>query len=157
MVTILALGETEWTKTGQYTGTTDLELTAEGIKQVTSTASQLVGTGKLIDPARVGRVWVSPRERAQQTLRLLFSPIHSSPHINAEGINDRVVTTEDISEWDYGDYEGLTSCEIKAKREEHGLDKEQPWNIWRDGCEGGEYVTLTFQIGEVLLTFVIDP
>lgn len=42
-----------------------------------------------------------------------------------------------MREWDYGDYEGLTSKQIKAQREKDG---EKPWNIWTDGCPGGEYV-----------------
>jgi len=45
--------------------------------------------------------------------------------------------TEDIREWDYGDYEGITSKEIKKMRQEKG---EKEWEIWRDGCPGGEYV-----------------
>ena len=43
--------------------------------------------------------------------------------------------TEDIREWDYGDYEGLTSAQIKEQREKAG---EKVWDIWRDGCPGGE-------------------
>ena len=43
--------------------------------------------------------------------------------------------TEDIREWDYGDYEGLTSLQIKEQREKAG---EKVWDIWRDGCPGGE-------------------
>lgn len=45
--------------------------------------------------------------------------------------------TEDIREWDYGNYEGITSAEIKEQRSKAGLE---PWDIWRDGCPGGEYV-----------------
>lgn len=67
-------GETEWTKNGRYTGRTDLALTRAGARQVSATAAQLVGPGKLIDPARVARVWVSPCKRAQETFRLLFDP-----------------------------------------------------------------------------------
>lgn len=46
--------------------------------------------------------------------------------------------TESIREWDYGDYEGVTSKEIKKQRQESG---EHEWDIWRDGCPGGEYVS----------------
>lgn len=46
--------------------------------------------------------------------------------------------TEDIREWDYGDYEGVTSPEIRKMRAEQGY--EGTWDIWRDGCPGGEYV-----------------
>jgi probable phosphoglycerate mutase len=48
-----------------------------------------------------------------------------------------VEITEDIREWDYGDYEGITSAEIREMRSKAGLE---PWDIWRDGCPGGEYV-----------------
>jgi broad specificity phosphatase PhoE len=48
-----------------------------------------------------------------------------------------------VREWDYGDYEGLTSKQIKALREESG---EKPWNIWTDGCPGGEYVKISLYI-----------
>ena len=127
-------GETEWTKNGRYTGTTDLELTPTGMRQVTTTGTHLVGPGKLIDLHRVARIWVSPRKRAQQTLCLLVGG-----DIRDLDIADKVVLTEDIAEWDYGDYEGLVVHEIHAQRREKGLDREREWNIWRDGCEGGEY------------------
>ncbi|OJJ65341.1 hypothetical protein ASPSYDRAFT_40155 [Aspergillus sydowii CBS 593.65] len=127
-------GETEWTKNGRYTGITELDLTADGVRQVTGTARQLVGPGKLIDPVRIARVWVSPRKRTQQTFQLLFS---------ATGLDaEKVTLTEDITEWDYGSYEGLRSSEIRSLRRENGLDKSMDWNIWRDGCEDGESAEL---------------
>lgn len=46
--------------------------------------------------------------------------------------------TEQIREWDYGDYEGKRTAEIKKIREAKGLDKDAPWCIWTKGCEGGE-------------------
>ncbi|KAF3912489.1 hypothetical protein ABW20_dc0105840 [Dactylellina cionopaga] len=125
-------GETEWTINGRYTGKTDLKLTPWGLEQVTSTASQLVGNGSLIDPARVAHVWVSPRKRAQQTFDLLFGSGNTVPE-------EKVTVTEDIAEWDYGDYEGLLTGQIRKLRKEKGLDSEVLWDIWRDGCEGGEY------------------
>ncbi|KAE8349240.1 histidine phosphatase superfamily [Aspergillus coremiiformis] len=125
-------GETEWTKNGRYTGITELDLTPEGINQVTSTAVQLVGRGRLIDPARIARVWVSPRRRTQQTFQHLFG----ATSCDREG--NTVTLTEDIAEWDYGDYEGLRVSEIRSRRKENGLDQEMEWDIWRDGCEGGE-------------------
>jgi sedoheptulose-bisphosphatase len=106
-----------------------------GVRQVTATGTQLVGPGKLIDPARVARMWVSPRKRAQQTFRILFS---GGDH--GSDIADKVTLTEDITEWDYGDYEGLVVREIRAWRKEKGLDRERDWSIWRDGCESGEYI-----------------
>ncbi|OCK72864.1 phosphoglycerate mutase [Lepidopterella palustris CBS 459.81] len=124
-------GETEWTKSGQYTGKTDIELTEQGIKQVTSTGSRLVGQGKLIDPSAVVHVWVSPRRRALKTFELLFGG-------TMEKENNNVTVTEDIAEWDYGEYEGLLVGQIKERRRKQGLDVGSSFNIWRDGCEGGE-------------------
>lgn len=53
-------------------------------------------------------------------------------------MKDRIQITEDIREWEYGRYEGLLTAEIRKIREEQGLDKDSKWDIWRDGCEGGE-------------------
>lgn len=55
-------------------------------------------------------------------------------------VEEMTTTTEDIAEWDYGDYEGLVVNEIRALRKERGLDQDREWDIWKDGCEGGEYV-----------------
>ncbi len=54
--------------------------------------------------------------------------------------SEKVTTTEELAEWNYGQYEGLLTGEIRALRREHGLDTERPWDIWRDGCEDGESV-----------------
>ena len=127
-------GETEWTKNGRYTGTTELELTDTGVQQVLGTAKILVGPGRLIDPAKVAHVFISPRKRAQATFDLLFEGVGKKP-LQGEG---KVSTTEDLAEWGYGRYEGLLSKEIRARRKEQGLDQDRPWDIWRDGCEDGE-------------------
>ena len=50
----------------------------------------------------------------------------------------KIEFTEDITEWDYGDYEGLKTDEIRELRKQHGLDKNRKWDIWVDGVEGGE-------------------
>jgi broad specificity phosphatase PhoE len=50
--------------------------------------------------------------------------------------NASVEITESVCEWDYGDYEGITSHEVRKLRKERGLNED--WDIWRDGCEGGE-------------------
>ena len=94
----------------------------------------LVGSGKLIDPNRFSHVFVSPRQRAQKTFDLLLGDSQKDALLK-EG---KVTITEDIAEWDYGDYEGLLTKEIRAHRKEKGLDKEKAWDIWVDGCEGGE-------------------
>ncbi|KAL4983894.1 histidine phosphatase superfamily [Aspergillus falconensis] len=124
-------GETEWTLSGRFTGTTDIELTEAGAKQVSSAAARLVGPGNLLDPFRLAHVFVSPRSRAVKTFELLLRP--SFPVIKG-----KITYTEDIAEWNYGAYEGLTDQEIRELRKQKGLDQVEEWNIWRDGCVGGE-------------------
>lgn len=126
-------GETPWTVSSQYTGTTDLALTDHGTKQVLESGRLVVGPGKLIDPAKLARVFVSPRKRAGQTFELAFGDVKGS--LEAEG---KVSVTEDLAEWDYGDYEGMVGREVRESRKARGLDREREWDIWRDGCEGGE-------------------
>ncbi|KAL8842876.1 MAG: hypothetical protein Q9176_002512 [Flavoplaca citrina] len=118
--------QTEWSQNGRYTGDTELDLTAEGREQVLASAQVVVGPGNLIDRNKLAGVFVSPRQRAQQTFHLLF------------GDKFQVTTTSELAEWDYGAYEGLTTQEIHALRREHGLDLGKQWNIWEDGCEDGE-------------------
>jgi probable phosphoglycerate mutase len=127
-IRLLQIGETEWAKSGRSTSFTEIELTPTGVAQVSSAAAKLVGAGKLLDPCRLKHVFVSPRVRAKTTLELLLPP---SFGVVAE-------ITEDIAEWNYGDYEGLKNQEIRLLRKKKGLDLEREWNIWSDGCEGGE-------------------
>lgn len=127
------LGETEWTINGRYTGITELELTEHGERQVPGTSKLLVGPGKLIDSSQLAHIFISPRKRARKTYELLFGTSAID--------NDRVSVTEEMSKWGYGNYEGLLTKEIEARRSKKGLDKERPWDIWKDGCEGGEYVS----------------
>jgi probable phosphoglycerate mutase len=126
------IGETEWTKSGQYTGRSDIPLTTNGEKQVISSARVVVGSGKIIDPARIAQLFISPRIRARRTYELLFD------EKARKDFDGKVEVTEDIREWDYGMYEGILPSQARAGRKERGLDKETPWNIWIDGCEEGE-------------------
>lgn len=98
-----------------------------------------MGAGNLLDLTRLARVFVSPRKRAKTTLKLL---LQSTPESFES--KEKIISTEDIAEWDYGIYEGLTTEKIKQSRKEKGLDREREWNIWRDGCEDGEYAVLVF-------------
>lgn len=93
-----------------------------------------MGTGELIDPSKLSHVFCSPRVRALKTLNILLGDEHKEAFAK-EG---KLTVTEDIAEWDYGDYEGLVTKNIRAKRKDQGLDKEKPWDIWVDGCAGGE-------------------
>ncbi|KAK2601178.1 hypothetical protein N8I77_010646 [Diaporthe amygdali] len=137
-------GETEWSLSGKHTGVTDIPLTADGEKRVRATGRALVGNDRLIVPNKLTHIFVSPRKRAQRTFELLnlgFKdlPWHAhGPAGDAPGLacNARIEITEDIREWDYGDYEGITSAEIRKLRKDQGLSES--WDIWRDGCPGGE-------------------
>jgi broad specificity phosphatase PhoE len=139
---ILRHGETEWSLSGRHTGTTDIPLTADGVKRVQATGRALVGDDRLIVPKQLVHIYVSPRSRAQKTLELLQLGCHdpypwqtSRDESEPERTDAKVTITQDIAEWDYGDYEGITSKEIKAQRAKDGL---RPWDIWTDGCPGGE-------------------
>ena len=103
-------GETAWSLTGQHTGRTDLGLTAHGEDQARALAPRL-------REIEFDRVLVSPRLRARQTCELA-------------GLGARSLIEPDLAEWDYGDYEGQRSADI---RKEHA-----DWNVWRDGCPHGE-------------------
>jgi probable phosphoglycerate mutase len=103
-------GETAWSLSGQHTGTSDIALTAHGEDE----ARALVPW--LRDRSFV-RVLCSPRQRARRTCELA-------------GLGAAVQTAPDLAEWDYGEYEGKRSAEIKQTR--------PGWNIFADGCPGGE-------------------
>ncbi|EQK99027.1 phosphoglycerate mutase family protein [Ophiocordyceps sinensis CO18] len=146
-------GETEWSLSGQHTGRTDIALTASGEKRVRATGEALVGNDRLIVPRRLSHMsaasqathsYVSPRKRAQRTFELLGLDTgalpwaaHGTAHARLGPACDaRVEVTEYVREWDYGDYEGITSPEIRRMRTDQGY--QGTWDIWRDGCPGGE-------------------
>lgn len=110
-------------------------MTKKGLDQIESTAALLVGPGKLLDPDRLARVYVSPRKRAVKTFELLL-PTPS------DVVSEKVRFTEDIAEWGYGKYEGMKNPAIRDERKKRGLDSEREWDIWIDGCEQGEYVVV---------------
>jgi len=89
--------------------------------------------------------YVSPRKRAQRTFELLCLGSNESLPWHLHGPRDSerslpcraaVEVTADIREWDYGDYEGITTPQILDLRRQQGLGPD--WDIWRDGCPGGE-------------------
>ncbi|OKH80724.1 acid phosphatase [Mycobacterium sp. ST-F2] len=108
---LLRHGQTEWSRSGRHTGRTDLELTEEGLQQARSAADALAEL-KLDDPLVIS----SPRRRAVVTAELA-------------GL-DVAETTELLAEWDYGDYEGLTTPQIR--------EQVPDWLVWTHGCPGGE-------------------
>ncbi len=103
-------GETEWTVTRRHTGSTDVSLTDAG-------ELQAVELGQLLTGVEPDRVLSSPMRRALDTARLA-------------GFEDQVEQVDALREFDYGEYEGLTSDQIRASRPD--------WDLFRDGCPGGE-------------------
>ena len=103
-------GETEWSRLGRHTGLTDVPLTEQGRAQATAVARKLAGHEFTL-------VLSSPLARALDTARLA-------------GFGDRVETTDDLLEWDYGADEGRTTPEIR--------DDRPGWTVWRDGPQDGE-------------------
>ncbi|KAJ5305782.1 hypothetical protein PENANT_c015G06634 [Penicillium antarcticum] len=141
---IIRHGETEWSLNGRHTGETDLPLTANGEKRIRATGKALFGDDRLVVPKKLAHIFVSPRTRAQRTLELLeigcrerlpWNEQRKSEEEEAIRTEAKVEITDAVREWDYGDYEGLTSKQIREMRAERG---EGPWNIWTDGCPGGE-------------------
>ena len=110
MIYIARHGNTAWTHTGQHTGLTDLPLTPDGERNASRLGERLRGL-------TFAKVFTSPLQRASRTCELA-------------GFGDRAVVVPDLVEWDYGDYEGLTSSEILKVRPD--------WQLFRDGCPGGE-------------------
>jgi probable phosphoglycerate mutase len=102
-------GETEWSKNGRHTGRTDLPLTKHGEQQARA-LREMVGD---LQPAQV---LCSPRQRAVHTAELAG--------IKVDAIDD------DLAEWDYGDYEGLTTAEIR--------ERVPGWSLWTHPVPGGE-------------------
>jgi probable phosphoglycerate mutase len=103
-------GQTEWSLSGQHTGSTDIPLTAEG-------ELQAVAIGKLLAGRRFEHVFASPMRRAQETGKLA-------------GSGDLMQIHEGLREYDYGEFEGLTTREI--------WQSHPGWELFRDGCPGGE-------------------
>ena len=103
-------GETAWTITRQHTGRTDLPLTAQG-------EAEARGLGARLDGLKFAAVFTSPAQRARRTCELA-------------GFGPAAQVDNDLWEWDYGEYEGLRSSEIRARRPN--------WVVFKDGAAGGE-------------------
>jgi broad specificity phosphatase PhoE len=111
-IVLVRHGQTEWSVSGQHTGTTDIPLTEEGRRHARALGARLAGW-------TFARVFTSPLSRAEETCRLA-------------GLGEGAVTLGDLREWDYGDYEGRRTADIREER--------PGWGLWNDGVPGGETV-----------------
>ena len=109
-VTIVRHGETAWTVTGQHTGRTDIPLSPRGEEQARQLAVRL-------REMRFSSVFTSPLQRATRTCELA-------------GFASVATADADLVEWDYGEYEGRRTAEIRADR--------PGWGLFEDGCPQGE-------------------
>jgi broad specificity phosphatase PhoE len=109
-IVVVRHGETEWSANGRHTSRTDLPLTDDG-------RARAQAIGSLLADRQFALVLTSPLRRARETCQLA-------------GFGDVAVVFDDLREWDYGEYEGLTTPEIR--------ERDPEWFLWRDGCPGGE-------------------
>jgi broad specificity phosphatase PhoE len=103
-------GETAWSLSGQHTGTTDIPLTDNGRRLAKRMRPVLADN-------EFALVLCSPMQRARETCELA-------------GLGDKAIIDRDLMEWNYGEYEGLTSNQIE--------EMAPGWLLFRDGCRGGE-------------------
>ena len=108
-IVLLRHGQTEWSANGRHTSYTDLDLTPAGEEQAREVGRKIAGR-------TFAAVLSSPRKRALRTAELAGLTVTG--------------TTEDLAEWNYGDYEGIRTREIRETRPD--------WSLWTDGCPGGE-------------------
>ncbi len=109
-IVLLRHTETEWSRDGKHTGRTDIPLTDHGREIAAALAPRFEGR-------EFALVLCSPLSRARDTAALAGLP---EPTFD-----------DDLMEWDYGDYEGITTAEIRESRPD--------WYLWRDGVPGGEH------------------
>ena len=109
-VSLLRHGETEWSRSGKHTSVTDVPLTENGRVAARRLRS-------LLAAQKFARVLTSPLQRARETCELA-------------GLGAQASIDPDLMEWNYGEYEGLTTKQIRLTR--------PGWSLFRDGCPGGE-------------------
>ena len=109
-IVVVRHGETEWSREGRHTGHTDVPLTDLGRRQARALAGPLAAR-------EYGLVLTSPLSRAAETCALA-------------GFSDRAEPSDDLLEWDYGDYDGRTTDDIRGER--------PGWTLWADGVPGAE-------------------
>ena len=107
---LLRHGATEWALNGRHTGSTDLPLLPEGEEEARALCP-------VLSQQTFAAVFSSPLQRAQRTCELA-------------GLGDRMQICDDIIEWNYGDYEGITTATIR--------ETVPDWTVWSHGCPKGE-------------------
>jgi probable phosphoglycerate mutase len=108
-IVLVRHGQTKWSATGKHTSYTDISLTEVGEREARALAGALAGR-------RFVAVFCSPRQRAWRTAELAGLTV--------------TAVLDDLAEWNYGGYEGKTTAEIRQQR--------PGWDLWIDGCPGGE-------------------
>jgi len=120
---LLRHGATEWSRNGRHTGSSDIPLLPEGEAEARGLAPLLAGQ-------HFAQVWVSPLQRARRTCELA-------------GLGAQAQPNENLREWDYGSYEGITTAEIRQT--------VPGWSVWSHGCPGGEDAVAVTQRCEALI------
>lgn len=120
-------GETEWSLSGAHTGRTDIPLTTAGREQAAALGRHLAGR-------HFALVLASPLQRALDTCRLA-------------GFGDAAIVDPNLCEWNYGDYEGHTTAQIRGSRPD--------WSLWRDGVPNGETIDQVAARAEAVIARVL--
>jgi probable phosphoglycerate mutase len=126
---LLRHGETEWSKSGKHTSRTDLDLTETGRRQAKA-AGETIAQLNLDNPYIIS----SPRKRAIVTAELAG--------LDVDEVNPL------ISEWDYGDYEGKTTPEIR--------ESVPNWLVWTHGCPGGETTAAVYDRADRAIALALE-
>jgi broad specificity phosphatase PhoE len=120
-------GETQWSLSGQHTGRTDLPLTDQGEQHA-------IQIGRFLKDRNFALVLTSPLRRARETCRLA-------------GFGENAKVDPNLREWDYGDYEGRTTNEIRKVR--------PGWSLWKDGVPGGESIEQVAARAQAVIDYVV--
>jgi broad specificity phosphatase PhoE len=127
-ICLIRHGETEWSLSGAHTSRTDLPLTSVGCEK----AAEM---GRYLANRPFALVLTSPLLRARETCRLA-------------GYGDQAQIEPNLHEWDYGDYEGLTTAQIQQQR--------PGWNLWRDGTLNGETIDQAAARTQAVISRALD-
>lgn len=116
-------GETEWSASGKHTSRSDVPLTARGQRSAKAIGQYLAGQ-------EFSLVLTSPRQRAQETCRIA-------------GYSSHAIVDNNLAEWDYGNYEGRTTAEIRSQ--------EAGWSIWSAAVPSGELIEQVAERAESII------